>query len=250
MDEHADGSLDAVFRYDGTTCTNMGRPLAFHYGVKLGPRAEGYPIRSSIARRRRATTGTRTCAEYIDDPEGADGRDRTREAAARGATGRSACRGAGSRAGRDVIASQQAAITNGGWFSKPFTMLWRGKSRRRKRKDDEEAFAGCNSGAAPAGRRRHGHAADARRAGAGQLRRGVESDASGAGAGASSAAMWRPARIASSRIHLAARASCSRAMARRITLWRSTKPAWQIAREAFGERRRLCASATSDRLAA
>ena len=40
-----DGSLDAVFRYDGTTCTNMGRPLAFHYNVKLGPRAEGYPIR-------------------------------------------------------------------------------------------------------------------------------------------------------------------------------------------------------------
>jgi len=45
MDEHPDGSLDAVFRYDGTTCTNMGRPLAFEYSVKLGPREEGYPIR-------------------------------------------------------------------------------------------------------------------------------------------------------------------------------------------------------------
>ncbi len=40
----ADGALQAVFRYDGTTCTNMGRPLAFFYKVKLGPRAEGYPI--------------------------------------------------------------------------------------------------------------------------------------------------------------------------------------------------------------
>lgn len=40
-----DGSVDAVFRYDGTTCTNMGRPLAFLYRVRLGPRAEGYPIR-------------------------------------------------------------------------------------------------------------------------------------------------------------------------------------------------------------
>jgi hypothetical protein len=39
-----DGSVDAVFRYDGTTCTNMGRPLTFLYRVKLGPRAEGYPI--------------------------------------------------------------------------------------------------------------------------------------------------------------------------------------------------------------
>jgi hypothetical protein len=39
-----DGSVEAEFRYDGTTCTNMGRPLAFVYRVKLGPRGEGYPI--------------------------------------------------------------------------------------------------------------------------------------------------------------------------------------------------------------
>lgn len=41
---HADGSLSAVFRFEGTTCTNMGRPLEFHYHVTLGPRAERYPI--------------------------------------------------------------------------------------------------------------------------------------------------------------------------------------------------------------
>jgi hypothetical protein len=40
-----DGSFNIVFRYEGTTCTNMGRALAFHYNVKLGPRKEGYPIR-------------------------------------------------------------------------------------------------------------------------------------------------------------------------------------------------------------
>jgi hypothetical protein len=39
-----DGSIDALFLYEGTTCTNMGRPLAFHYTVKLGPREQGYPI--------------------------------------------------------------------------------------------------------------------------------------------------------------------------------------------------------------
>lgn len=39
-----DGTVEALFRYEGTTCTNMGRPLTFHYTVKLGPRAEGYPI--------------------------------------------------------------------------------------------------------------------------------------------------------------------------------------------------------------
>ena len=39
-----DGSIDSLFRYDGTTCSNMGRSFAFHYTVKLGPREEGYPI--------------------------------------------------------------------------------------------------------------------------------------------------------------------------------------------------------------
>jgi len=40
-----DGAIEAVFRYDGTTCTNMGRPLAFHYNVQLGPPEGGYLIR-------------------------------------------------------------------------------------------------------------------------------------------------------------------------------------------------------------
>jgi len=43
--DQPDGTVDAVFQYDGTTCTNMGRPLSFLYSMKLGPRAEGYPIR-------------------------------------------------------------------------------------------------------------------------------------------------------------------------------------------------------------
>jgi hypothetical protein len=34
--ERPDGTVDAVFRYDGTTCTNMGRPLTFRYQVTLG----------------------------------------------------------------------------------------------------------------------------------------------------------------------------------------------------------------------
>ena len=39
-----DGRVAAVFRYEGTTCTNMGRPLQFHYHVTLGPSEDGYPI--------------------------------------------------------------------------------------------------------------------------------------------------------------------------------------------------------------
>jgi hypothetical protein len=44
INTNPDGSVDALFRYEGTTCTNMGRPLAFDYAVKLGPRAQDYPI--------------------------------------------------------------------------------------------------------------------------------------------------------------------------------------------------------------
>ncbi len=44
INTNSDGSLDALFRYEGTTCTNMGRSLAFDYAVKLGPRTQGFPI--------------------------------------------------------------------------------------------------------------------------------------------------------------------------------------------------------------
>ncbi|HUB26808.1 MAG TPA: hypothetical protein VL992_15390 [Tepidisphaeraceae bacterium] len=40
-----DGNIDAVFRYEGTTCSNMGRTILFDYHVTLGPREQGYPIR-------------------------------------------------------------------------------------------------------------------------------------------------------------------------------------------------------------
>jgi hypothetical protein len=45
-----DGSVEALFRYEGTTCTNMGRALHFHYHVTLGPRDQGYPIREQWCR--------------------------------------------------------------------------------------------------------------------------------------------------------------------------------------------------------
>ena len=39
-----DGSVDALFRFEGSTCSNMGRTLRFDYRVKIGPRRQGYPI--------------------------------------------------------------------------------------------------------------------------------------------------------------------------------------------------------------
>jgi hypothetical protein len=63
-----DGSLDALFRYDGTTCTNTGRPLTFHYNVKLGPGAEGYPIREQRCMPAAGDTGHTAMCEYLENP--------------------------------------------------------------------------------------------------------------------------------------------------------------------------------------
>ena len=67
LHNHPDGSLDAVFRYDGTTCTNMGRPMVFHYTVKLGPRAQGYPIREQRCAPAEDDTGHEFMCKYIED---------------------------------------------------------------------------------------------------------------------------------------------------------------------------------------
>lgn len=64
-----DCGIDAVFRYDGTTCTNMGRPLAFYYGVKLGPRDEGYPIREQWCGPAPGDTGHTYMCKYAAAPD-------------------------------------------------------------------------------------------------------------------------------------------------------------------------------------
>jgi hypothetical protein len=70
MNLNQDGSLDAVFRYDGTTCTNMGRPLAFNYHVKLGARADGYPILEQRCVPAEGDAGHTAMCQYIENPEG------------------------------------------------------------------------------------------------------------------------------------------------------------------------------------
>ncbi len=62
-----DGGIDAVFRYEGTTCTNMGRELTFFYGVKLGPRAEGYPIREQWCGPAPGDVGHTSMCKYLND---------------------------------------------------------------------------------------------------------------------------------------------------------------------------------------
>jgi hypothetical protein len=68
LQENWDGSIDACFRYDGTTCTNMGRPLTFSYNVKLGPRTEGYPIREQRCAPAPGDEGHSLMCKYLDNP--------------------------------------------------------------------------------------------------------------------------------------------------------------------------------------
>ncbi len=73
-----DGSIDALFRYEGTTCSNMGHPLRFDYHVQLGPRGDGYPIRTQRCRPAADDTGHTHMCGYIsvgDDLIAAVGRD-------------------------------------------------------------------------------------------------------------------------------------------------------------------------------
>jgi hypothetical protein len=70
MNTNQDGSLDTVFRYEGTTCTNMGRTLAFDYHVKLGPRAEGYPILQQRCVPAAGDTGHTAMCQYLENPAG------------------------------------------------------------------------------------------------------------------------------------------------------------------------------------
>jgi len=64
-----DGTVDAVFRYEGTTCTNMGRPLKFHYHVTLGTREDGYPIRKQWCGPAPGDEGYTSMCQYIRDRE-------------------------------------------------------------------------------------------------------------------------------------------------------------------------------------
>ena len=62
----ADGNTEARFRYEGTTCSNLGRPLRFDYHVKLGPRAQGYPILCQHCEP--ADDGYQHMCRYLEDP--------------------------------------------------------------------------------------------------------------------------------------------------------------------------------------
>jgi hypothetical protein len=69
LDVRDDGTVHALFRYEGTTCSNMGRAIRFDYRVALGPRSEGYPIREQRCDPASGDDGYTFMCRYMNNAE-------------------------------------------------------------------------------------------------------------------------------------------------------------------------------------
>lgn len=69
LDYRADGSVVAHFRYEGSTCSNMGRALHFDYHVTLAPRKQGYAIREMRCAPAPGDDGYRYMCRYMSNSE-------------------------------------------------------------------------------------------------------------------------------------------------------------------------------------
>jgi hypothetical protein len=61
-----DRSVAAWFRYEGTTCSNLGRPLSYEYRIQLGPAEEGYRILEARCAPAPGDTGYTFMCEYLN----------------------------------------------------------------------------------------------------------------------------------------------------------------------------------------
>lgn len=64
-----DGGLDALFRYEGTTCSNLGRVFEFDYRVRLAPRQDRYRIVEAACVPAPGDTGHACQCEYLKDAD-------------------------------------------------------------------------------------------------------------------------------------------------------------------------------------
>ena len=69
MDIAADGSINAVFRYEGTTCSNLGRSILYDYRVRLRPRSELYRIAEIGCAPSEGDTGHTYMCEYLKNSD-------------------------------------------------------------------------------------------------------------------------------------------------------------------------------------
>ncbi len=64
-----DSSVKAEFRYEGTTCSNLGRPIKFDYHIKLSSIEHGYKISELRCSPAEDDSGFESMCEYISAPE-------------------------------------------------------------------------------------------------------------------------------------------------------------------------------------
>jgi len=69
LEYRKDGGVDARFRFDGTTCSNQGRPLAFDYHVALENSPDGYSIVDMDCRPAADDDGHKYMCAYLTDGE-------------------------------------------------------------------------------------------------------------------------------------------------------------------------------------
>ncbi len=62
-----DGRVEARFRYEGTTCSSMGRPLTYDYHVRLQPPGEAYRIVAARCTPASDDIGHASQCEYLKD---------------------------------------------------------------------------------------------------------------------------------------------------------------------------------------
>jgi len=67
LNPRPDGSVEALFSYEGTTCSNLGHPLLFDYRVVLGPPGQGYRILESSCAPAPGDTGNEKQCVFIQD---------------------------------------------------------------------------------------------------------------------------------------------------------------------------------------
>jgi hypothetical protein len=64
-----DSSVEVRFRYEGTTCSNLGTPLEFDYHVKLSPPEDGYRIIDAVCAPAPGDIGHAKQCEYLANAE-------------------------------------------------------------------------------------------------------------------------------------------------------------------------------------
>jgi hypothetical protein len=69
LHRRADHSVEAIFRFDGTTCSNQGRPLAFDYRVFLSGPEQGYRILEADCTPAAGDDGFQFTCAYLADSD-------------------------------------------------------------------------------------------------------------------------------------------------------------------------------------